>query len=90
MLTLIVVALGSVHQELCVLWVSVDCILVVLQSLVHLLQRVEAAAETVIDTVVLFIFIQGLVSFTEFKVFNALVELFGVELAEASSEVTFR
>jgi hypothetical protein len=49
-----------------------------------------AASETVWNAVILFIFFKGFKSLTELEVFDAFMELFGIQLTETSSEIAFR
>jgi len=49
-----------------------------------------ATSETVWNAMILFVFFKGFESLTELEVFDAFMELFGIQLAETSSEIAFR
>jgi type II restriction/modification system DNA methylase subunit YeeA len=48
-----------------------------------------AATQAVRDAMVLFILIKRFISLTEHEVFDSFMKLFGVKLAESSSEIAF-
>ena len=49
-----------------------------------------AASKTVWNAMILFVFFKRFKSLTELEVFDAFMELFGIQLTETSSEIAFR
>jgi hypothetical protein len=83
-------ALSSMHQELCVLIVSLHSIIVVLQSFLHLFQSMITAPKSIRNTMILLVLFKRFKLLTKHEVFDAFMELFGIQFTKSSSEVSFR